>query len=151
MKTQLEYIEKLLELFSKNNLTELTVEEGESAVVIRKEKEVIAAAAPVVAQSAPVAAPATQQPKPEAKKPEPAKGVAITSPMVGTFYKSPSPGAAAFTDIGKTVKIGQVVCIIEAMKLMNEIESEVAGKVIEICVEDGQPVEYGQTLMIIEP
>jgi len=70
--------------------------------------------------------------------------------MVGTFYKSPSPGAAAFTEVGKTVSSGQVVCIIEAMKLMNEIESEVSGKVVEICVEDGEPVEFGQTIMIVE-
>jgi acetyl-CoA carboxylase biotin carboxyl carrier protein len=70
--------------------------------------------------------------------------------MVGTFYKAPSPGAPAFTEVGKTVSVGQVVCIIEAMKLMNEIESDVAGKVVEICVQDGQPVEYGQVLMIVE-
>lgn len=155
MKIDLEYIEKLAELVSRNELTELTVEEGENAVVIKKEKEVITAqaqqplpvAAPVVPQ------PSEQQPKPEKQKEEisKTKGTEITSPMVGTFYRAPSPGAAPFTDAGKTVNIGQVVCIIEAMKLMNEIESEFAGKVVEICVEDGQPVEFGQTLMIVEP
>ncbi|OGI00764.1 MAG: acetyl-CoA carboxylase, biotin carboxyl carrier protein [Candidatus Melainabacteria bacterium GWF2_37_15] len=146
----LEYIEKLVELVSKNELTELTIEEGENAVVIRKEKEVVTTqvAAPAQVMAAPAVVP---QAKPEAPKAEAPKGIAITSPMVGTFYRSPSPGAAPFTDAGKTVNIGQVVCIIEAMKLMNEIEAEVAGKVIEICVEDGQPVEFGQTLMIVAP
>jgi acetyl-CoA carboxylase biotin carboxyl carrier protein len=70
--------------------------------------------------------------------------------MVGTFYKAPSPGAAPFAEVGKTVSTGQIVCIIEAMKLMNEIESEVSGKIIEVCVEDGQPVEFGQVLMYVE-
>ncbi len=155
MKTELEYIEKLVELVAKNELTELSIEEGESAVIIRKEKEIITTQ---VAPASTVAAPAAPQQAtpPQAKAEAPkeetpkSKGVEITSPMVGTFYKSPSPGSAPFTEVGKTVNIGQVVCIIEAMKLMNEIESEVAGKVIEICVEDGQPVEFGQVLMIVE-
>lgn len=152
MKVELEYIEKLVELVSENELTEITVEDGESAVVIKKQKEIITAqAAPV---TAPVAAPQAPAPKAEAPADESkpaAKGVEITSPMVGTFYKAPSPGAAPFTEVGKTVNVGQVVCIIEAMKLMNEIESEVSGKIIEVCVDDGQPVEFGQILMIIEP
>ena len=71
--------------------------------------------------------------------------------MVGTFYRAASPGAAPFADAGKTVSVGQTVCIIEAMKLMNEIESEVSGKVVEVCVQDGEPVEYGQVLMLVEP
>ena len=152
MKMDFEYIEKLVELVSKNELTELTIEEGENAVVIRKEKEIVTTqlAAPAQILAAP-ATPAAPQAKTEAAKAEAPKGTAITSPMVGTFYRSPSPGAAPFTDTGKTVNIGQVVCIIEAMKLMNEIEAEVAGKVVEICVEDGQPVEFGQTLMIVAP
>ena len=75
----------------------------------------------------------------------------ITSPMVGTFYRAASPGAAPFADAGKTVSVGQTVCIIEAMKLMNEIESEVSGKIVEVCVQDGEPVEYGQVLMLVEP
>lgn len=158
MKTQIEYIEKLVELVSKNELTELSIEEGENAVIIRKEKEIITTQFAPAAVAAPVAAPAPQVAvAPQAKVEAPAaeapkaKGTAITSPMVGTFYRSPSPSAPAFTEVGKTVNVGQVVCIIEAMKLMNEIESEVAGKVVEICVEDGQPVEYGQTLMIVAP
>ena len=70
--------------------------------------------------------------------------------MVGTFYKAPSPDAEPFVNVGSTIKSGDVVCIVEAMKMMNEIESEVAGKVVEICVEDGQPVEFGQVLMYVE-
>ena len=75
----------------------------------------------------------------------------IKSPMVGTFYHSPSPEAAPFVEVGQTVEIGQVVCIVEAMKLMNEIKSEVRGKVIEVAVENAEPVEFGQTLFIVEP
>lgn len=75
----------------------------------------------------------------------------ITSPMVGTFYRSPSPEAAAFVEISQTVEIGQVVCIVEAMKLMNEIKSEIRGKIAEIAVENAEPVEFGQTLFVVEP
>ena len=78
------------------------------------------------------------------------KGTPITSPMVGTFYKAPSPDSEPFVSVGSTVSSGDVVCIVEAMKMMNEIESEVSGKVVEICVEDGQPVEFGQVLMYVE-
>jgi len=153
MKIELDYIEKLVKLLSDNELTELTLEDGEKAVIIKKEKEVIATQVTPIAAPAQTAASATQAaeaPKPEAVK-EVSKGMPITSPMVGTFYRAPSPGAPPFTDTGKTVSVGQIVCIIEAMKLMNEIESDVSGKVVEICVQDGQPVEYGQVLMIVEP
>ena len=78
------------------------------------------------------------------------KGKPITSPMVGTFYKAPSPDASPFVTVGDMVATGQVVCIIEAMKMMNEIEAEVSGRVVEICVADGQSVEYGQVLMYVE-
>ena len=77
--------------------------------------------------------------------------VPITSPMVGTFYRAPSPSAASFVEIGDFVNIGQTVCIIEAMKLMNEIESEVTGRIARILVENAQPVEYGQTLFLVDP
>lgn len=151
MKMELEYIEKLAELVSKNELTEIIVEEGDRAVTIRKEKEMISAVPAVQPQlPAQVSAPTTV-PSPAATPAQPKKGVEITSPMVGTFYRASSPGAEPFTEVGKVISEGQVVCIIEAMKLMNEIESEVSGKIIEICVEDGQPVEFGQTLMIVAP
>ena len=96
--------------------------------------------------SAPAAAVA-----PKAESAEPAKkGNPVVSPMVGTFYSKPAPDKEAFVKVGDTVSSGDVVCIIEAMKLMNEIETEFSGKVVEICVEDGQAVEYGQTIMYIE-
>lgn len=155
MKMEFDYIEKLVDLVSKNELTELSVEDGEKAVIIRKEKELITTqTAPVAATSVTAQVPPQQQAQPAEKPQKEADAtnqVKITSPMVGTFYKSPSPGAAPFVEVGKTVSSGQVVCIIEAMKLMNEIESEVSGKVVQICVEDGQPVEFGETLMIVEP
>ena len=87
---------------------------------------------------------------PKEEKAPQAKGNAIPSPMVGAFYASPAPGAKPFVKVGDTVSVGQVVCIVEAMKLMNEIESEVSGKITQICVEDGQSVEYGQILMYVE-
>jgi acetyl-CoA carboxylase biotin carboxyl carrier protein len=98
-------------------------------------------AAPVAAAAAPTAVPAPAA--------EPPKGHVVKSPMVGTFYRSPSPGAPSFVEIGKTVKPGDTLCIIEAMKLLNEIEAEVAGNVLEVLVENGQPVEYGQPLFVI--
>lgn len=154
MKFELEYIEKLVNLVSESELTELALEDGEKAIVLRKEKEVVTATTIPVATAAPAAAapavgPAPAQ-APEIPKTEVRKGTPITSPMVGTFYKASSPGAAPFAEVGKSVDKGSVVCIIEAMKLMNEIESEVSGKVVEICVEDGQPVEFGQVLMYVE-
>ena len=149
MKIELEYLEKLVNLVTENELTELTLEEGEKAIVIKKESGVIVPQVSPVMQAAPVqaVAPVVQS---EAPKAEVRKGAPITSPMVGTFYKASSPGSTPFTEVGKNVSVGQVICIIEAMKLMNEIESDVAGKVVEICVQDGQPVEYGQVLMVVE-
>ena len=111
---------------------------------------VVGTSAPVVA--APAAAPAAQVSAPkseETAEPE-VQGKAITSPMVGTFYSASAPDAPAFVEIGSEVKVGDVVCIIEAMKLMNEIKSEQAGKVVKICVKNGDPVEFGQVLMYVE-
>jgi acetyl-CoA carboxylase biotin carboxyl carrier protein len=103
------------------------------------------ASGPRVAAPAPAAAPAA--PAPAAEKP----GHQVTSPFVGTFYRTPAPDQPPFVDVGSVVKKGQVLCIIEAMKLMNEIESEVSGRVAEILVENGRPVEFGQALFRIEP
>ncbi len=156
MKIEVDYIEKLLELFTQNGLTELTVEESDKALVIKKECGVVSHN--IIPQATPVAAsvvPSTvssQVVSPEIKtekKPE-AQGKSILSPMIGTFYKAPSPDSKPFASVGDTVAPGQVVCIIEAMKLMNEIESEVSGKITQICVSDGEPVEYGQVLMYVE-
>jgi acetyl-CoA carboxylase biotin carboxyl carrier protein len=152
MNFDLDYIEKLAKVVSEQNLTEICLEEGENAIIVRKEKELISttvAAAPV-ALSAPVAAPVAAAEAPKAEAAPVKKGTPITSPMVGTFYEASSPGSPAFASVGQTVSSGQVVCIIEAMKLMNEIESEVSGKVTEICVKNGEPVEFGQVLMYVE-
>ena len=145
------YIKELAEILADNGLTEIIVEDGEKAISLRKEvKEVVAqsmVAAPVVTSCAPAAPVAEAAPKADCKV---STGTPITSPMVGTFYAAPSPEAAPFVEVGKTVSKGDTVCIIEAMKLMNEIESEVSGKVVEICVKNGDPVEFGQVLMYVE-
>lgn len=150
MRFELDYIQELVKLLSDSPLTELSLEEGDKAIILRKEKEVVTtqiAAAPQVVASAPAAA---SSPDAFICTPVEKKGKPITSPMVGTFYKASSPTSAPFVELGGSVSTGQVVCIIEAMKLMNEIESDVAGKIVEICVEDGQPVEFGQVLMYVE-
>ena len=154
MKYELEYIEKIAKIVADNNLTEITLEDGEQAIVVKKEANIVATSSAVVAQ-APVATPVAPAVSSVVAKEEkvatPAsKGSAITSPMVGAFYAAPAPGAKPFVKVGDTVSVGQVVCIVEAMKLMNEIESDVSGKITEICVEDGQSVEYGQVLMYVE-
>lgn len=141
MKFDIDYVEKLAKVLADNSLTEISLEEGEQAITLRKEVMGVAAPVAVAAPQAPVATAAVETAH---------KGKALTSPMVGTFYSAPSPDADAFVKVGQSVKEGDVVCIVEAMKLMNEIESDFSGKVTEICVEDGQPVEFGQVLMYIE-
>ncbi len=155
MKFETDYIEKLAKILAETDLTEISLEDGEQAITLRK--DVIVSSAPQVVAAAPqvVSAPAASSPASASQEaPAPVapakKGTPITSPMVGTFYKSPSPDADAFVSVGQSISKGDVVCIVEAMKMMNEIESEVSGKVVEICVEDGQPVEFGQVLMYVE-
>lgn len=151
MKYEIEYIEKIAKILNDNQLSEIILEDGEEAITVRKELQIIQSAPqavscavqPAVQAQAPVA------PKEEKQSSQP-KGTAITSPMVGAFYASPAPGAKPFVKVGDVISAGQVVCIVEAMKLMNEIESDVSGKVTQICVEDGQSVEYGQVLMYVE-
>ena len=152
MKFDIEYIEKLANLADEKQLTEITVEDGDKAIIIKRGMQGVQVAAPVSVPAAPqAAAPAApSQQASSAPVAEQPKGTAITSPMVGAFYAAPSPGAKPFVKVGDTVAAGQVVCIVEAMKLMNEIESEVSGKITQICVEDGQSVEYGQVLMYVE-
>lgn len=145
MKFEMEYIEKLAKIIADNELTEISLEDGEQAITIRKDLPDIISAAPSVQAPVPVQPVQSESTKPEAKR-----GNAIVSPMVGMFYTKPSPDAEPFVKIGDTVSVGDTVCIIEAMKMMNEIESEFAGKVIEVCVADGEPVEYGQVLMYVE-
>ena len=148
MKFDIDYVEKLAKVLADNSLTEISLEDGEQAITLRNEVMGVAAApVAVAAPQAPANVPAPQAP---AAQEVAHKGKALTSPMVGTFYSAPSPDADVFVKVGQTIKEGDVVCIVEAMKLMNEIESDFSGKITEICVEDGQPVEFGQVLMYIE-
>lgn len=153
MKFDIDYIEKLAQILESKGLTEISLEEEDSAITLRKEvviaqNTVAAAALPI--NNAPAPAVNNNLTNTAEVKDEVKKGTPITSPMVGTFYKSPSPDAAPFVNVGSTIKQGDVVCIVEAMKMMNEIKSEISGTVTEICVEDGQPVEFGQVLMYVE-
>jgi len=149
MKLDTEYIEKLAKIINDNGLTEISLEDGEQAITIRKDcPEVVTIPASAAAPAQPAVS-SPEETETEASKLAP-KGKAITSPMVGTFYASPSPEAEPFVEIGSAIEEGDVVCIIEAMKLMNEIKSEHAGKVTQICVKNGDPIEFGQVLMYVE-
>ena len=135
-------LKTLIDLVAESGIAELEVTEENDKVRIVNKVQTVAVAAPVAAPVVAAApAPATEEAKVE--------GTPVTSPMVGTFYRAPSPGAAPFVNVGDKVTAGQTLCIIEAMKLLNEIEAETSGTVKEICVENGQPVEFGQTLFII--
>lgn len=142
------YIQELADLLAENDLTEITVKNGEKEIVIKKEKTI--APPPLTPLMASAITNSGETETLVCTPVEIKKGKPITSPMVGTFYRASSPDADPFVDKGSIIDEGQVVCIIEAMKLMNEIESDLSGKVIEICVEDGQPVEFGQVLMYVE-
>ena len=143
-------LKKLIDLVEESGIAEIEVTEGEEKVRITRTTAAAAPiyAAPAPAAAAPIAAPAAA---PIAAAPA-ARDLsnAHKSPMVGTFYRAPGPNAAAFVDVGQQVKAGDTLCIIEAMKLMNEIEAEKSGVVKEILVENGTPVEYGEPLFIIE-
>ena len=148
-------LKTLIDLVSESNVSELEITEADGKVRIVKAgatpvvmtQAVMPQALPVAAAPA-AAAPAAAAPATEAAPEE--TGHAVKSPMVGTFYRSSSPGAKAFAEVGDTVKAGQAVCIIEAMKIMNEIEADKDGVISKILVENGKPVEYGQPLFIIE-
>lgn len=149
-------IKKLIELVEESGITELEVSEEEGTVRISRAAPAVAQA-PVQYVAAPQAAPApvaTQAPVAQAPSaPAPSaevSGHAVLSPMVGTFYRSPSPDAKPFVEVGQTVKIGDALCIVEAMKMMNRIESDKAGVVKAILVNDGEAVEFDQKLIIIE-
>jgi len=143
-------VKKLIELLEESGISEIEISEGEESVRISRYPKpgtvtatAAPAAAPPPAPAAPVAAPA----EPAAP---PVRGQQVTAPMVGTFYSGPAPGAKPFVDIGTEVKPGDTLCVIEAMKMMNQIESEFAGRVVSILVENGSPVEFGQPLFVIE-
>ena len=148
-------IKKLIELLEESGIAEIEIKEGEEAVRIsRMPVAPVVAPLPPVAHLAPVAAPspapgtlpAAEAAAPKAKTNE----HVVTAPMVGTFYGSPSPGAKAFVQIGDEIKVGQVLCIIEAMKMMNQIESDKGGRITSIMARNGDPVEFGQPLFVVE-
>jgi acetyl-CoA carboxylase biotin carboxyl carrier protein len=149
-------LKTLIDLVSESGISELEVTEGEGKVRIVKNAPPVyvqpaASYAPQYAAPAPVAGPAAEAPAAAPATPAAVaqQGHVVTSPMVGTFYRAPSPGAEAFVQVGDTVKEGQTICIIEAMKLLNEIESDKSGVVKEILVDNGQAVEYGQPLFVV--
>ncbi|SRR5579862_198129 len=156
-------IQELIKLVNKSNIGELTIEEKGFHITIKQKEEPvqqIITAAPTAVQPAVVQPVATQfqaQQSPIADKPkatEPAAAsnlVTIKSPMIGTFYRSAAPDKPAFINVGDEIESGQVVCIIEAMKLFNEIESEIKGRVVKVLAEDASPVEYDQSLFLVEP
>ncbi len=145
-------LKKLIDLVQESGISELEVTEGEERVRIAKHPGTAPATVTSSASpGSPVPAPAAPEPVSEAAPaaPEESPGHVVKSPMVGTFYRCPAPGAKAFVELGQTVSVGDPLCIIEAMKLMNEIESDAAGTITSILVENGQPVEFGQPLFVI--
>ena len=152
-------VKKLIEMLEESSLAEIEIREGEESIRISRASSVGrgpavvsaagADAAPDRAAAPPAAASAAGANEADKAAALPS-GHAVTSPMVGTFYRSPSPGAQTFVDVGSEVKVGDVLCIIEAMKMMNQIESDTAGIVKAILKENGQPVEFGEPLFVIE-
>jgi acetyl-CoA carboxylase biotin carboxyl carrier protein len=158
---ELKDIQSLVKLVSNSTVDELSVEKKDFKINIKKNAPNVVAAAPMAApQAVQVQAPAPQPAAPQAKTADGSEAtkaestsnqLEVKSPMIGTFYRKPSPDKPNFVEVGDEIKKGQVVCIIEAMKLFNEIESEVSGKVVKILVDDSEPVEYDQPLFLVEP
>lgn len=146
-------LKTLIDLVAESGIAELEITEGEGKVRIVKFSQTVqpqAVVAPVAMPAAAAVAPAPAAAAPAAPAaPAAVSGHVVKSPMVGTFYRAPNPGAAPFVEVGQTVKEGQPLCIIEAMKLLNEIEADKSGVIKEILVENGEPVEYGQPLFVI--
>ncbi|MFJ4351822.1 acetyl-CoA carboxylase biotin carboxyl carrier protein [Pseudomonas sp. NPDC089428] len=146
-------VKKLIELLEESGIDELEIKEGEESVRISRHSKTPAAQqfyAPAPMAAAPAAAPVAAAPAAEATAAAPAlKGTVIRSPMVGTFYRKPSPTSPNFAEVGQSVKKGDTLCIVEAMKMMNHIEADVGGVIDAILVEDGQPVEFDQPLFTI--
>ncbi|HLZ92340.1 MAG TPA: acetyl-CoA carboxylase biotin carboxyl carrier protein [Candidatus Acidoferrum sp.] len=151
--TEIQHIERLLNFMTEHNLEEFEYSRGDLRIRLKKPSASAPsrplAAPEIIIASAAQAQPATTPAAPEARSTEELH--LVKSPIVGTYYGSPSPGAEAFVKIGGYVETGQTLCIVEAMKLMNEIESDISGEVLRIFVENGQPVEYGQPLFGIHP
>ncbi len=140
-------VKKLIEMLEESSLAEIEIREGEEAIRISRTS---AHAAPTVSAAPVTLTASAPAPAAEAATPAAPAGHAVTSPMVGTFYRSSSPDSKAFVEVGSKVSLGDTVCIIEAMKMMNEIEADKAGVIKAILKENGEPVEFGETLFIIE-
>jgi acetyl-CoA carboxylase biotin carboxyl carrier protein len=141
-------IKKLIELIEESDIVEIEIREGEESVRLSRYSAAVQPAAAPVFAAQPAGAPA--QAPAAAEEPEKISGHIVHSPMVGTFYRSPSPGAKSFVEVGDRVNVGDTLCIIEAMKILNQIEADKAGVVAKILVENAQPVEYNQPLFVIE-
>ncbi len=160
-------LQEFIEAIATTEITELTIKEGDFELTVNKSKPEVVMPTYTIAPPPPAVTPTaetpptptinstTAPPPTTTEKPSNGKNTdnwkEITSPMVGTFYRASAPGEAPFVEVGDKVSLGNVVCIIEAMKLMNEIEAEISGQVVEIAVENGEPVEYGQTLFWVAP
>ncbi len=153
-----EVLERIVRILGQGGFAFLEWQRGDERLVLRRDAEVVSSAtthlAPPTVRHAVVASLPSSgegaQPPASAEAPKPLSGTVVTSPFVGTFYRAPSPDAQSFVEVGQAVRKGQVLCIIEAMKLMNEIEAEIAGKVTEVIAQNGQTVEFGQPLFRIE-
>jgi acetyl-CoA carboxylase biotin carboxyl carrier protein len=141
---EIDDLKELIELLKETDITEIQLEKDGTKVRIKREKILSSVEIPVQKFG-------SLQEKVTGETEEEARLITVTSPIVGTFYRAPSPEASPFVEVGTKVKKGQVLCIVEAMKLMNEIESEADGIIIKVLVENGQPVEYGEPLFLIEP
>ena len=147
-------VKKLIELLEQSNINELEINEGDDSVRISRGGTAVtyaptAPAAPVVAPAAAAPAPAAPEPADTNTEAEVPAGHIVSSPMVGTFYSAPAPGSPAFVTVGQSVAAGDVLCIIEAMKMMNQIEADKSGTIGAILVEDGEPVEFDQPIITI--
>lgn len=161
---EMKQIQELVKLINKSNISELSLEEGDFKITIKQAQtisetqfvayqapmpQVMPAAAQAPAIAAPQAAPATNVPAAAPALSD--KTVTIKSPMIGTFYRSSAPDKPAFVSVGDEIKAGQVLCIVEAMKLFNEIESDISGRIVKVLIDDASPVEYDQPLFLVEP
>lgn len=146
-------VKKLIELLEESDIEELEIKEGDDAVRITRRRAAPLAAAPAAPPQHPQAPASDKGPEaaPESPREEPAtpEGQLVRSPMVGTFYRGPAPTSPPFMEVGQRVRNGEPLCIVEAMKMMNQIESDISGTVTEILIEDGQPVEYDQPMFVI--
>lgn len=157
-------IQELIKMINKSNIGEVSIEQKDFKITIRQKKDpaiaapasmMVPATVPVATMAQPVAPPALATPAATADQPKPTEEssttVVIKSPMIGTFYRKPSPDKPNFVDEGDAIAPGKVICVIEAMKLFNEIEAEISGKIVKVLVEDASPVEFDQPLFIVEP